>query len=57
MEENGFSKTLSAPIQLREVAEGFETSTREMESIWLMQKSYSLVGYMFILVLYIKQIL
>ncbi|XKL66256.1 hypothetical protein PGB90_009676 [Kerria lacca] len=42
MEENGFSKTLSAPIQLREVAEGFETSTREMESIWLMQKSYSL---------------
>lgn len=45
LEENGVSKTLSTPIQLRQVAEGFENSTREVESIWLMQKTYSLVRY------------
>ncbi len=45
VEENGFSKTLSAPVQLREAAEGFENNTRDMESIWLMQKNYSLVRY------------
>jgi len=43
LEENGLSKTLSAPIQLKAVAEDFENNSKEMESIWLMQKNYSLV--------------
>ena len=43
LEENGLSKTLSTPIQLKAVAEDIENNSREMESIWLMQKNYSLV--------------
>lgn len=43
LEENGLSKTLSAPIQLRVAAEDFENTTRDMDSIWMMHKSYSLV--------------
>lgn len=43
LEENGLSKTLRAPIQLSEVAEDLENATKEMESIWLMHKNYSLV--------------
>lgn len=44
IEINGISKPLSAPISLRVAAEGFEDNVREVESIWLMQKSYSLVS-------------
>lgn len=43
IEENGISKPLSAPIQLLAAAEGFKDNTREIESIWMMQKSYNLV--------------
>jgi hypothetical protein len=47
LEENGFSKTLSTPIQLKAVAEDIENNSKEMESIWLMQKNYSLVRRLF----------